>query len=841
MTFDLSKLSNDQLNAMQSAIQSGDVSKLDNDTLDALQQSIQQGQPESATHSLLDKALNFGNEAIVQPTKTLLGAVSDYMVNPAQALTNASEGLIQEETAKMPTLPKVSDGVFTGNGVQEKDTQNPFSALSKIQYQAPHPDAPETRLGAALPSIVAATAAGGPAEALTKSALEAALANVGKTGAEALLKKAAIGSASLGAGGAAAGIATGQPIGRSALLNTVGFAPFAALRVAGHSIPTAIDALSNTRSHIGNYILKKAREGGNNPKDVTFSPEKAADTVATNYTNPDGSRMTGIDFGTVINHPMTKDAFDTLKRVPFSGAFQHSQEYGAQAAQKAISDAQGDLEDFKNLHKAGINTAAQKAADAFAKMGATKSQIDEVKANMPQDPRLASRLNMLLTPENAKDIDAALHNGVYHTFKNIKDISDKLYGPINSANNIRVDGLRFDSSRPLIHEYLANKENLDNLAQSPIAQQSGVSSAINNVNNMMSRAEQHGLTYGEIRGGIQDLQHLARKAPAMDRRVNASRLNNLAGALKSDMLNHMRSTGQSDLADSLGHADSFFKENVLPFREDNAIDFATSHPITDSVLQSTNPDLARRLLHSMNREVLSKLDPDTRNAAFFHAITKTKSPGGETYLTSDNNQLKSNFKQGVNGLESVIKRYNPKFYSVYKSALDDLDRYNNAHKELEQLHKQFSQDESLHGKLYDSYNDKLDKFNNGVRKREAAIENLKETEPRKYNKVSEAQKTWGNKLAGMVAAAVGATGIFHPAALSSGLHIAVPAAAATVGAARYISKLLTDPELLDHYLKNTNFKVNKKMPVPSDALKAVEKLLRYSNTGQALSGVNKNG
>ena len=782
--------------------------------------------------SLMDKAGNFLDSEIVKPIETTADTLGDFVIHPIDTTREIGQGIAQNLTKKSTFVPP-------GSSIDPKDVQSNLAKTSYTGYQAPDQNAVPTQFGEGVPSMLAAMATGGPAEDFAKAGLTHLLQNAGESTLGNILKKGAIKTGSLAAGGAAAGVATGQSPAEGALTNMVGFLPFAGLRMAGHSVINSARGLLNTRAHAGNFILKMLNDSGNNPKDVTHTPEQTAETLAARFTNPDGTPMTGVDIGTLANHPGSQKAFEFLKKIPLSGAFKQAQEYGAQAAQKGIANAGENLDHVKAMHGALLQEAQQKTAEALHNMGATQQQIQNINAQMPNRPDLHASMSMLLSPEAKADTDKSINNAVFDAHEEAKNKAKQLYKPINDAGDTRIDNAEFPMSNSAALNIAATKENLKNLGIDPLAQQKGVSSSAQKVLNMLNNKEKSGLNYNDVLDLTRDLQRIQRFHENIKNEVNAAQVGNLARSLKSDMKNHMINSGRKDLADRLGVADNFYKNVVIPFRHDNVIYYNTKSRLeTPSITTKHSGQLAQRLLKPENRGIFNLLPEDARNATLFRHITSH-----EGFADKTNDELARLFKNGMNGTKSLLKQYSPGFYQKYQNSINNLHAFNNAHKELKDLSNNLDKQTSAHQKLSSKYEDKIAKMNDILSEAEKKYTDSKDKLPRDYNNISPVQDMLGKGLSGAVGTGAAIAAYLHPGILVPSLGVSIP----SIAAARGLTKLLTDPELRDHYIKGTKFKINKDNPIPHKYLNQLEKLMkleqpiRYGITGQALAGDNKNG
>lgn len=261
-------------------------------------------------------------------------------------LTQLGQGIHEYVTQKSPSLPKVVDNPFSGAGQVTKSSDNPFTAISKNQYQPDMPNSLATRIGEGVipfaSALGAGIATGGLGEAaaapLIDAIPEASEAtrlgrglNVARKGLTASLKSAA--------GGAASAPALGVTPSSGAAWG----AAFGPLGEAVSRIPKLPAAILGGKSR----ALKGARMGA----------EEAAQSF-----NKIPQEL-NLPIGDMINSKNLQRMYQKLRAIPFSGT-DAAYDDSHNLIKQNILDATGISPE--NLENLDVNTPAfEQTANAY--------------------------------------------------------------------------------------------------------------------------------------------------------------------------------------------------------------------------------------------------------------------------------------------------------------------------------------------------------------------------------------------------------------------------------------------------------------------------------------------
>lgn len=236
-------------------------------------------------------------------------------------------------------------------------------------------------------------------------------------------------------------------------------------------------------------------------------------------------------------------------------------------------------------------------------------------------------------------------------------------------------------------------------------------------------------------------------------------LGNLRDSLSTDLDNTLRQSGNEDMANSLKTANSYYRNNVVPFWQNNEIRKA----VTDNNYIPQKAKLATALHDSNNQTIMNQLPQNAQNASLYQLITGGKGTSkGTSNLTAEG--IAKAYQKLPVDTKTMVSQYNPNADQLFESLPDMLAQNNQL--PVKQLQEQ-----------------------------------LQQVKNQKFGAVKEgsAGSSLGEKLAKGLAvggAAVGAH-FLSPMTLAASLPAML--------AGRALSKTLVNPELIQAYINQTRF------------------------------------
>ena len=548
----------------------------------------------------------------------------------------------------------------------------------------------------------------------------------------------------------------------------------------------------NAQNSIGNAVinqLNKATSTG-----AALSPKDAAENLATNYTGANGQSL-NVDIGTLANNPLLKSIYQGLKYVPFTGVSKNTNILNRALSDKGIADTQSQLDQaYVNNALNQTNVKAENSNTAqslFNQLNDLNQQQQPYKQAVESAP---SYFNQLASGvENRANITQELKSNVFNVFDNNRKISNQNYSPINNSS-LRLDTLGIDNLFPnygsAANELLANRENMNNLFDQDSDLSAKLRNELDKAQGLVSNNKNYGVTLPEAVTRIQNLGQLSASANSQGRRYEGMLLGNLKDGLSADLNNALTESGNGDLASTLSSANDYYKNNVLPFYQNNEIRKAVTS-------QNYIPPKARlaTALHDPNSQsILMQMPNEAQNASLYQLLTGGK--GTSSGMSNMNAQeIGSAYAKLPVDAKTAIYKYNPQADKYFES----LPNYSAQNQAIEAAKKPLSQQ---FGQLPDTLTQQLEKQNTGGQKN---IQSLKD------QLESLKQQRFGyspEKGAASEKAAKAAEGL---GALALG-HFVSPYAAATlpIGSllGRTTAKALNNPALINAYINGTRLPVS---------------------------------
>lgn len=571
----------------------------------------------------------------------------------------------------------------------------------------------------------------------------------------------------------------------------------------------------NRIANIANLALKTARKdlesGG------TLTKDQAAHNRLMNYTNIEGEQMP-VDIGTLVGNKTLSDIFKITSKIPFTGGKKIITQLVKQGFDKADAKAMLAHEaEQKNIiaERAAYADKLREAAEQ-AKQNSAATQVTS------QAPNALESLRHPTTPHNdlfkqtttaAYDIAQEQTNKAYQPFNQLDVNLNAMPMPNDFKSKYKAAYDELKEQSESLRDLFDTDQDLGNNVSREVKQASEFfdeTPAKTNGKQLITAKSPFNFkkaTPAAITTHIRNLQSLAQEAFTAGKHRQASQLNKMADALKDDMKTILRANGYNEAVDALEAGDATFKENVLPFykhRELKKLVTDKAHHLTDT----TRVSLAKQLHQPNARPIFNKLPIETKNASIYEILTEGKYGAGGHGLTPEQiakryNNVRSNTRESFGQHDPNLTEY-----------LEGLGKQVRAAKATEKAPVTI---ERLQDKI--AANEQRELANN--QRLGDALKQRLQKPTTKVPGVTDAVKNISPLKAGGLGALMFSLHNLPAKFIAEGLGAAIPPA-------RAINKAFTMPELLEHYLKDTNV-IPKKIKQGS-----VEQLLRevYKQSGK---------
>lgn len=586
---------------------------------------------------------------------------------------------------------------------------------------------------------------------------------------------------------------------------------------AGETLAKGINFLSpgNLRNYLSNKILESTRAKA--AQGLALSPEEAAQH-ALNYTGAQGQQLP-VDIGTLTNQGFLGGLYDALKYVPGSGVANRINLIRNQLAQKGIQDVQGQAaQAFPGLGTApttaDINT---QLGNLTQQQGQVRSAINEqlshldnqhnqLKAALDVAPNALSDLASGI--DNRQQITKTLKDAAQQLYKSHKEAANALYEPINNSK-LRLDayapdkGSLFPTYANQATELLAQRGNLEEIFGSDSDLKSVLNTELNKAQSLLSGYRGSGVTLNEAVQRIQNLGKLAARAFSQGNRNEARLLGNLQNGLRTDVDNILRTSGNSNLADTLHRANEYYSNNVVPFWQNSVIQKAVEH---DFIPQQGK--LSAALHDPNNHGILSQLPQNIQNASLYQLLTKGKgTSAGLSNLAPD--EIAKAYQGLPVDAKTAISQYNPQidqYFEGLPQALQHSQEFDTAKTQLSDLLKE------------------AEKHFEGSKKSLTGLQDqLKAAQTKRFGTKQEDAGKAGKAAALLKGGALLGSAYLMPKALLG--------AAAGIPLTRYAGNLLSNPELIKAYLSGGSLPMAQSTLAP-----AARRALPYVLTPSIVNG-----
>jgi hypothetical protein len=569
----------------------------------------------------------------------------------------------------------------------------------------------------------------------------------------------------------------------------------------------------NAQNAIGNRVLNRLDKAS--AQGAALSPQETAENLAANYSDVNGQPLK-VDIGTVTNNPLLKGVYQGLKYVPFTGASKNVNLLNRALSDKGIANTQGQLE------QAYIDNALNQTNLRGDTRNTAATLVDQLNGlNQQQQPfaqavdKAPTYFNQLANGVNDRaNITKELKNNVFDVYDKERKISSEKYSPINNSD-LRLDKLGIDNLFPnygsAANELLANRENMNNLFDQDSDLSAKLRNELDKAQGLLSNNKNYGVTLPEAVTRIQNLGQLASSANAQGRRYEGMLLNNLKEGLSTDLNSALVKSGNNDLADALADANEHYKNNVLPFYQNNEIRKA----VTSQNYIPPKAKLAAALHDPNSQSILMQMPNNAQNAALYQLLTGGK--GTSAGLSNmDAKAIGSAYAKLPVDTKTAIAQYNPQADQYF----ENLPSYMAKHQDIETakapITKQLS---SLSDDLAQQLEKSSNAGNKNIQNLQSQLESLKQQRFGKTPEKSAAAEKAAKAAEGLGALALG---YFSPYAA------AMLPLTSLLG--RTTAKALSNPDLVNAYINGTRLPVSQS-PLLNGATQAIPSLtVPYFNT-----------
>jgi hypothetical protein len=450
-----------------------------------------------------------------------------------------------------------------------------------------------------------------------------------------------------------------------------------------------LQALSKRQfnNNLLNNIYQKSQ------KNLALTPEKAAENTAMNYTDKNGNLMPA-DIGSIANEASLMSQYNTLSKIPFSGAQQKQNQVANLQAQNKVEPIQNELNNANaNLNENQLMNNEFDNPNAAVNYQKTLNQLTNKKTqNNEILQRANNNLNSLTNGvPNKTNIRSFLSNATKNAFKNATDLTEAQFKPLNDSK-IRLDKLDPNNEYPLYRsaatKLMAEKDNLLNMVDSDSDLGKALNSEIDKANVFLNPDKKNDIPAGKDYGvtlneAVKRVQNINKLGASLGKKSNylQSLIYGLGGALKKDSQNILTNSGNEDLSNQWDVANQSHIEHVLPFYQDSNLYKAAK----TNMLPKANA-LADSLHDLNNRTVYEKLPQDVQKAALFQLITRDKNINSSGLSNLKHEDISSNYNQKVSPeIKSLIKDYHPDVNDFLESLPGKIDENKNIDNQLDNL------------------------------------------------------------------------------------------------------------------------------------------------------------
>ena len=669
-----------------------------------------------------------------------------------------------------------------------------------------------------------------------------------------------------GAGGTQAIVANENPL-------TAAIASSVIPSVTNKAIKTLIKApriIRNpakvAREAISKAVLEHLKKGAKYGDNLT--PEQTNQHLLSKYLNENGQPMP-VDIGTLTNNKLLKGVYNVISKIPLVGErsklnqLEHQEFNKSDAVNKVIYDDEiSALEQKEKKHKTALADIEQQEKDINKQREtevkplnkAITEQMKEheaLKARNERAPELAESLRHETPHENL------LKEEIVEAKKKAQSESKKLYEPVNKfdknfkkmnlpdkfqdrykkaadefgdqAGHVRkLFGDESDVGSKLSSELKRSKVflNKKDTKTKPIYLK-----ILDNIKSFFIKKDTKTtpIYLKDILDHVKTLRNSAAILRDQGRNTEAAAIDRMASGLKDDAKDILHANGHTDIAKALDTADKHHISDVLPFYEKKEI-----RKITNNKQYIPNKLNVSKILRNKNFDaIMKRLSPEARKATLYELLTEGKySTKHGASLTSK--ELGKNFQALDSSERDVLRRYLPEMIDYF----EDLQSGNLTQKEMQ---SNLSELQKSHENLINALNKKEGKIEKQTEKHKIGLEQTEE-QRKSANKILKEtiEKRYGKRTSksGTILDTVNNFKPLHTGALSAllfALHGAHPLKliAEVAGALKYPAKwtnqALTNPELIEHFIKGTKSNSVRHSPMELELIKQFSKPSRVAS------------
>lgn len=630
----------------------------------------------------------------------------------------------------------------------------------------------------------------------------------------------------------------------------------AALGVGAGAIPAAYTGIKNAsvsvKNEILDYLTKESQKGR------AFTPKETQENIQRNFTDVSGNPLRP-DLGSATNNSPLSNVYKVASRVPFSGgkdqrsilkkALREVEEknFMQQSAAKQ-SELEGQLNEASQIAPAIQNENVALSRQANEAMEKSRHLDTEVIPGLEDYYQSANTVLNDLAPKGSIEGAKRLTDDLRETFAKDKAIDKANYEAIDNFDKPIAafsDPASFPSYRKSFEEFAPQSESLKAIFGDDTDLGSSLSKELNRgkgfiyggskgnyaiLDKLSPEARKQALS--QLKGSDSDaslsallnharsLQRVGAAAKSAGKRTEAYALFNMASSLKRDAKDILRESGHAEVAEQLENADKYYQSNILPYYE--------KPEVRKTVLYRGHSPSAVKLAKELHGEnqfgILQKLNPDAQKATLNQLLTKGLG-SSEGKANFDTEKIRGAYEKLPAETKRRIELYNPgteSYFNKLRTTKETID----SSKELSKHQlavanaslAKIKKNEDITKRVL-SLKDKLAK--NAAEKEKFLSGKYKPP----FKGMAEPGGLIGNqalsglKKSGLTVLELGLLGLF-PKTIGA---TAVPAALLS----RKANKLLTDPELLQKYLRSEKYPKLKLKP--SQSREALIRALRMAN------------
>lgn len=592
------------------------------------------------------------------------------------------------------------------------------------------------------------------------------------------------GNAAQGVGGAAAYGAINSPDdrGMGALESGIGYGlPHAAFK--------GLEKLGNafSKESMGNLVLKYLQKSGQK-----LSPKMAAKNVGENYSSYEGNPL-GVDIGTATNNPLLSSIYNILKHTPLSGASKSASELDRGIINRdilrkgdEINSVKADIKSLENTNQMDFSRRENLLNEQIGKKEKEFNDVsNKIETGLEDDPsRYIDKLEGLIKGVGNKfDPNIPLSGNVRQAFKGAMKESRANYAPLNNKS-IKFDNSDLSGFQRNFRKIDKERNKLLKLYDSDIELKSSLRNELDNAKSILDNST---LSLPDAMKRSQEMSRLASKLNSSGYRYQGKLLSGLSDSLLKDIKNDLTLWGSDSLANQIDIASKFHKEHVIPFYK--------STEINKTLMKSHNPVGGKlgAILHDPNyKSIIERMTPRGRNVALYQYLTEGKGTSeGKTLM--DASSILKKWESIPRASKKIIDSYNPEINQVFENIGTTL----NTQKQVGDLLKTRKKIEK---EMYTLRSTNLEKSStsevDALRRKENSLNDQLEDINKKLFNVNKEKRT--------VADVVKNVAIPSAAAYAAPLP-ALIAALGIIPTSRSLTKLLTNPELIQNYIKGGKF------------------------------------